>query len=163
MEEKKVVKKETKVKAEDKKEKKSGKKGTIIGISIAGVVVIAIAVTLVVLINNGVFTKLDITGTYSLVGMKDGERTYTKDDLQLLKSFGLTVSLELREDKTGTLNLFGDKTEFTYDSKNLIMDGEKTPYTLNDNEITMEHNGSSLTFSKAVEDDTTETTQNPVE
>ena len=88
--------------------------------------------------------------------MVDDGHTTTKEDLEALKKLGFEVKLDMREDKTGTLSLFGEDTELTYDSKNITIKEESAPYTFEDNKISMEQNGSKLVFEKEVDSNNNE-------
>jgi len=128
-------------------------KGFIIGIIIAAVIVI-LAVGYFVF-GKAISVK-NLTGYYELYEMSSGDESYSHEDLESLKSLGLNVSLELREDKTGTLSLFGETMELTYDSKNMTVDGEAAPYKVKDGKLTMEQDGEKLVFEKTEKPENTE-------
>ncbi len=128
-------------------EKTKNKRGFIIGITV-------VAVVLIIVIGYFIFGKgslgsKNIVGYYELYEMHSDDENYSYDDLQSLKSLGLIVTLELRDDKTGTLNLFGETMELTYDNSNMTVDGESAPYNVEDGKITMEQDGEKLVFQKA--------------
>lgn len=134
--------------------KTKNNKGLIIGIVIAAVVVI-IAVGYFAF-SKGILGIKNIVGYYELYEMSSGDESYSHEDLESLKSLGLNVTLELREDKTGTLSLFGEEMELTYDSKNMTVDGESTPYKVEDGKLSMEQDGEKLVFEKAEKPEDTE-------
>lgn len=95
--------------------------------------------------------KVDLVGTYLLIGMKNKDEKYTKKDLESLKEYEMEVVLELKKDKTATLNVFDDKKKFKYDNKNFYVEGEKVPFTYEDNKLILEQDGQILTFEKEKE------------
>ena len=121
-------------------------KGLIIGIVIAVAVVLIIAGCFT--FSKGILGSKKIVGYYELCEMTSGEENYSHEDLESLKSLGLNVTLELNEDKTGTLNLFGEEMNLTYDNKNMTVDGEAAPYKVEDGKISMEQDGEKLVFEK---------------
>ena len=140
---------------EEKNNKKS-QKGLIIGVIIA-IIIITLAVGGYFAYNNGLFNKLESiigitvkipTGKYELIEMSSGETIYSQEELNALKSFGLSITLEVRDDKTGTLDMSGDKQEFTYDNKNISINNQSTQYIIDDNKITFEQDGDKLVFQK---------------
>lgn len=143
--------------AENKKQK--SKKGLIIGCIVAVLVIALIAVSVIAVIKSGLIgEKLlgqnkikELVGNYDLIEMTEGEEVTTKEDIDLLKKFGLIVSLELREDGTGTLDLFGDTEELNFDDKNITADDEEVPYTFEENKLTMEKEDTKLVFEKITE------------
>lgn len=137
-------------------ENKKNNNGLIIGIIIAAVVVLLV-------VGCAVFGKefigKNLVGYYELFEMSSGDENYSHEDLESLKSLGLEVTLELREDKTGTLNLFGESMELTYDGKNMTVDGESAPYSFKDGKITMEQDGEKLVFEKTEKTENTESAE----
>ena len=98
--------------------------------------------------GGGAASKPSPVGTYTLSGMEeDGEAT-SQEDLDLLASLGLTVTLDIKEDGTGSINLFGEEMEFTWDEDNIIVDGEKQAYTFDGTTFTMENEGTKMSFTK---------------
>lgn len=132
-------------------------KGLIIGIVIVAVVALIIA-------GYYAFSKVtlpgkNIAGYYELYEMSSDDENYSHEDLEALKALGLSVTLELREDKTGTLELFGEEMELTYDGGNMIVDGESAPYTVEDDKISMEQDGEKLVFQKTEKTENSETVE----
>lgn len=118
------------------------------------IICIIIAVVVVALAIGGYFVfyrgnNNNIAGQYELYEMTSGDESYTNEELESLKALGLKVTLELKEDHTGTLDLFGENMELTYDNKNMIVDGKAEPYTVKDDKITLEQEGEKLVFQKA--------------
>ncbi len=126
-------------------EKPKNNKGIIIGIIIAAVVVLLV---LGCLILGKVIRLKNMIGYYELYEMSSGDQSYSHEDLESLKALGLEVTLVLNEDKTGTLNLFGESMELTYNGKNMKVDGENAPYSYKKGKISMEQDDQKLTFEK---------------
>lgn len=116
------------------------KKGLVIGVVVA--IAVVAAVVAVVLFMN----KPNVVGTYELVSMEQNGETV--GNMDSLKSLGLTATMELKEDKTGTLNIFGETQQLTYDDKNITSDGQAVPYKFENNKLTMEQDGQKMVFEK---------------
>lgn len=95
-------------------------------------------------------------GTYEITAMvSDGEEAST-EDLELMKSFGMEVNLDLNEDMTMDIDLFGEKIEGTWEIKSatelaVTMEGQTVTATVDGDNITLEQDGSTLTFTKKAE------------
>ena len=106
-----------------------------------GIICVAVAavVTFVILGLCGVFNGPKIAGEYELVDMqKDGESQALV--LSLMKSFGISPTLTLKEDKTGSMNLSGESAEeITYTDKKIKSkdSGDEIEYTYKDGKITI--------------------------
>lgn len=134
---------------------KSGKskKNTIIGCIITIIVLALIAVGVFFTVKTIKANSLKkLIGNYDLISMEENGEVTTEEDIQTLKKWGFTVTMELREDKTGKLDLFGDVEEFSYDKDKLTTEKEEIPYTFEDNQFTMEQDGTKLVFKKIVEE-----------
>lgn len=90
----------------------------------------------------------DIIGTYTLIEVQKGSKTFTEEDIAALKISGYDITIEFRDDKTGTINAIKENSEFTYDSKYIIIDEEKIEYTYENDIIYFERNNSIMTFKK---------------
>lgn len=134
----------------DKKNSKNSKKKFIIGGIIAAVAVAIIAIVVVVVVNLVNKPSLAI-GTYTLTGIEEDGQDQS-ESLSLIKTFGLTATLEIKDKESGNLNLFGEEVDFKYDNKYIIVNGEdgeeKTEYTYKDNQLTFEQEDSKLIFTK---------------
>lgn len=119
---------------------------------VAIIAVILILIGAIVAITVAILNKTsDMIGTYTLTGLEtDGKDN--SETIDLIKSFGLTASIEITDKDNGELNLFGEKVEFAYDKNYIIIDDdgkeEKTEYSYKDGELTFEKEGSKLTFTK---------------
>ncbi len=129
-------------KATKKVEKKTSKK-FFIGIIIAAIIAVLAASGF--FIYTKFFAAPNISGTYELTGMEsDGEDQ--SDSITVLKGLGLKATLELKEDKTGKLDLFGDSSDITYDKEKINIDGNAAGYSYKDGTLTIEENGTKLIF-----------------
>lgn len=144
----KAVKETKTVKAEAPKTEKKAKKshkGLIIGIIFA-----VLAIALAGCIAVYVYLSMNLTylvGNYTLTGMwQNGEDQSAS--IQLLEGFGLSATMELKDDKTGTMHLFGTDSELTYDKDKMVINDKDVPFTYKDGQITFSENDASLTFTK---------------
>lgn len=84
-------------------------------------------------------------GTYKLTGMvQDGEDL--SDQITEMEAYGLSISLVLNEDKTGYLEMYGEQMDLTWDEKNLTVDGDAQPYTMEGDNLILKEDETSLTF-----------------
>ena len=137
------------------KDSKTNKNGLIVGI-IAGIVVIALIIGAFIAYKNGNLNVpglgndiSNISGMYNLIEMSQADKTYSEEEIDALKTLGLTVTLELKEDKTGVLKLYGEEMNLTYDRNNMTINEGSAPYTFDGSTIKMEQNGNKLVFKKA--------------
>ena len=90
-------------------------------------------------------------GSWELVSMvQEGEET-SEEDMQAMKEFGYCVYLDLNEDGTATLDMFGEIVTGTWeakeqDSATLSMGGDPAKIRLADGLLVMSQSDSSLTF-----------------
>ena len=91
-------------------------------------------------------SKPSPVGTYNISALvEDGEET-TAEELEILKEMGLDISLELKEDKTGTIQLFGEEIEITWDNDYINLEGESIPYTFDGTDLVIEQEDSKMVF-----------------
>ena len=112
--------------------------------------------------STGTETSTPIATTDDLVGkwklsklVQNGSATGT-DELEMMQSMGLEVSLNLSEDGSATLVLFGAKMEGTWEASDphaatLVLVGQRIPCTINADtgELSFTEGGDELTFAKA--------------
>ena len=90
-------------------------------------------------------------GSWELVSMvQEGEET-SEEDMQAMKEFGYCVYLDLNEDGTAALDMFGEIVTGTWeakeqDSATLSMGGDPAKIRLADGLLVMSQSDSSLTF-----------------
>lgn len=136
------VKKPAAIKPAKKSNKKN--KGLIIGIiAAAGAVVIAAVVIVLIFI----FSRPNLVGTYKLTGIeRNGEDQ--SSSISILEGLGMSATMELKDDKSGNLDLFGEKSDLNYDDKNITINGAASEYEFKDGKLSLEKNGSKLIFTK---------------
>ena len=93
-------------------------------------------------------------GTWELTGMSENGEEMLQENLELLKSLGLTVELIINEDGTCSLVLFGEAQDGTWESVSasvcaLTFGGETIEATLSGKELKLEQSNMAMTFEKA--------------
>ena len=93
-------------------------------------------------------------GSWLLVSMSDDEEAYSEEDIAALAEKGRTVELNLLENGTAELVLFGATTEGTWvaDSEShatCSMEGDSIPLTLEDGTLEMQQGSDVLVFERA--------------
>ncbi len=92
-------------------------------------------------------------GTWDLVEMEENGEVTGSEDLEMLRSLGLDVYLELNQDGTGSLVLFGEAMDGKWEAKSateatFTLEGQTVDMKIADSKLAMEQNGSKLTFKK---------------
>lgn len=91
-------------------------------------------------------TPADV-GYYVLTSMAMEGMTMEGDILkQYEEETGTVTYLELREDGTGTLCVFGESGDLTWKPGEITADGETAPYTLEDGVLTLSVEGAAMVF-----------------
>ena len=103
--------------------------------------------------NNETTGKAAFTGTWDLIEMSQDGETTGKDDLESLKSRGYEVFLNLNEDGSAALVLFGEATEGTWTassatSGSLSLEGQQINMTIEDSKLKVEQEKTTLVFEK---------------
>lgn len=98
--------------------------------------------------------KAAFVGTWEIAGMVENGEEMTADDLKMLKDLGMDVTLTLTEDGKGTLDLFGEAMEGTWEATgagkaNITIEGDTQEMLISGDSLTMEAEGSKLTFTKS--------------
>ena len=125
------------------------KKGLIVGLFAC---VFALSLALVGC-GGGGDVKAAWVGTWDLSEREEDGEVTSSDDIQMLKELGLTVQLELKEDGTGALVLFGESMQGKWEAKSatdatFTYEGQTINMKIADGKLTMEQNNSKLTFVK---------------
>ena len=155
--------KDTKKPEESNTTKKPNKKGLIICCIVAAVVVIAAIIALIV-INP--FKKASMVGKYDLTGMTSNGEDQS-EALSALKAFGINAELEVYDDKSGAINIFGQDSKFTYDNNKFYFENSiseddedveeddsinrEAEYSFKDNKITIKAEDEEMVFTKKSE------------
>lgn len=126
------------------------KKGIIVALFAC---VFALSLALVGCGGGGGDVKAAWVGTWDLTEMEESGQVTGSEDIEMLKGLGLTVNLELKEDGTGALVLFGESMNGKWEAKSatdatFTYEGQTINMKITDGKLTMEQNGSKLTFVK---------------
>ena len=103
--------------------------------------------------NSAEANKAAFTGTWNLVEMNQDGQVTGSDDLETLKALGLEVYVNLNEDGTAALVLFGEAMEGTWEATSatagsITLEGQQVSMTIEDSKLKFEQEGASLTFEK---------------
>lgn len=90
----------------------------------------------------------DIVGRYEITAVVTEGKETADEDLALLKDRGLNCTLDLNPDGTGTLDLFGEERDLTWDNETISTAEKTMPYTIQENQLILTDGDSSLTFSQ---------------
>jgi len=86
-------------------------------------------------------------GKYNLVGMvQEGETIATKD-LVTMAGLGFEMYIDLKEDGTGELNMYGESVEVTWDDKGITSQEQEIPYEWDGRYLVLTEGDTSITFS----------------
>ena len=103
--------------------------------------------------NSEADNKAAFTGTWDLVEMSQGNEVTGSDELNTLKSLGLEVYVNLNEDGTSALVLFGEVINGTWQATSttagtITMEGQNVNMSIADSKLSFEQEGAKLTFQK---------------
>ncbi len=104
------------------------------------------------LVGCGGVDKSKYTGEWKLAYGSD--ENLDADSIELMDSLGLSVTLNLTDDGKGTLNLFGDSMEATWEASSntegkISMSDTDATMKLNNDELTIvDSSGASMTFKR---------------
>lgn len=98
----------------------------------------------------GFMKKSQIVGTYDLVSATGNGVSITESQMDTMKALGMTATLEVRDDGTATMDLFGEKMELTYNLNKMVFssNGSDAKFTFDGTEIAFSEDGTSLVFTK---------------
>lgn len=111
-----------------------------------------IAALCLALIGCGGNNKANFVGDWTLESMSDSSMTITGDQL---KSFGLEITMNVKDDGTGSLNLMGETMNFNWEAKSateMSIKSEGTTastFTFADGKLTGELENEKIVFKKA--------------
>ncbi len=102
------------------------------------------------LVSCSGLNKSEIVGTYELIDIDAGGVKYNEEQLAEIKSYGKTATLEIREDDTATMDLFGIKSEMTYKASSgiFVLKGQNVKGTFKDGIFTLKDNSGTMQFRK---------------
>ena len=94
--------------------------------------------------------KKKIVGTYELTKAEGSGISITEQQLQAAKLLGMTATLEVRSDGTATLDVFGEKTELTYNLDKMVFtnDGDDAKFTFDGKTIVISEDDTRMEFKK---------------
>lgn len=94
--------------------------------------------------------KGKIVGVYDLVSARGGGMDISDEKMEEFKAMGLSATLEVREDNTAGMDIYGSKVEMTYNLSKMIftVDGKNTKFTFDGSRITIVTNGTTMVFVK---------------
>jgi len=97
--------------------------------------------------------KEAFTGTWNLVEMTQDGQTTSNDDLEALKSLGMEIYVNLNEDGTAALVLFGEVFDGTWNAKSategsITLSELSSDMSIDNSRLKFEKNGASMTFEK---------------
>ena len=103
--------------------------------------------------NNAEANKAAFTGTWNLVELNQDGQVTDADSLETMKALGLEVYVNLNEDGTAVLVMFGETMEGTWEAVSttagtVTFDDRQTNMTIEDSKLKLEEEGTSLTFEK---------------
>lgn len=102
--------------------------------------------------SGGDATK-EYVGDWKLVEMQSGGETMSADDLAAMEALGLSVKMNVKEDKTFTIDLFGEQESGTWEAKSateasFTIEGSVVKATLKDGKLTLADSENTLVFEK---------------
>ena len=92
--------------------------------------------------------SINLVGSYELIEIKVDTISYTEEDLKTLKTYGMTVTLELKEDKTGSMNLFGQLNNLKYDEEYVYSEEEKLKISMKKDILELSKDEAYMKFKK---------------
>ncbi|MBR3356753.1 MAG: hypothetical protein IKG46_02895 [Solobacterium sp.] len=100
----------------------------------------------------------NLTGEYEITKLSAGDRDMS-EELELIKSMGMNITLVLNKDGTGTLEIAGQTIPLTYDADKMIMHlepGGDEPFTYKKGVISFSENDNTMEFERKKEQKKTE-------
>lgn len=97
---------------------------------------------------------VSFVGSWELDSAEFSDGSYTSDDIDDMADLGLTVTLDLSEDGTATINMFGSETlegtweESGSDGITITVDGEPVDATYDGTLLTLTNDGETMSFAK---------------
>ena len=87
-------------------------------------------------------------GTYDLYELQSPTEPVTHESVEMMAMFGLSASLVLNEDGTGSLVLFGAPVAITWDAKTISYEGTKVSYEYDDGTIILSSGDEKMIFKR---------------
>lgn len=84
-------------------------------------------------------------GTWELTGLVSGGEDYSS----MLSMLGMTITLVLNEDGTGTMDAMGESIDIKWDNNSISSGEDSLPYTLDGDTLTLNEGEDVLTFTRS--------------
>ena len=93
----------------------------------------------------------DLSGDWQLLRIDSEENPVSEEEMDLVRSFGMDILLHLNADGTGTLDLFSEISDVTYDAKQMkvTIEGSPAEMSYKNDLLTITENNISLVFTRA--------------
>lgn len=91
-----------------------------------------------------------LVGNYELSKAEGVGINLTGEQIDALKAIGMTATLEIKDNNTAVMDLFGEKLNFTYNLTKMIFtcEGKDEKFTFDGKKIAFNNEGRSLEFTK---------------
>ena len=124
-----------------------------LGMILAAVCAAALCFALIGCNGSGQDYAKNFVGEYELVGMVQDGVEANADDIAKMKALGLEVKLEIKDDETFALNLFGEVLDGTWKAKSaseceITLDNKPVPGTLDGDKFTLAQHDNELKFQR---------------
>lgn len=95
-------------------------------------------------------TASNIAGSYVLESVEGSGGGITSGDVDEMKKLGLEITLEVHDNGTAIMDVFGQTTNISYDINKMTMniDGQKASFKYKRRKLTIKQNGSEMVFRK---------------
>ncbi len=102
------------------------------------------------LVSCGSVNKSKIVGTYELSKAEGVGISLTQEQIDSMKAIGLTATLEIKDDNTAVMDIFGEKLDFTYDLRKMVFtyEDKDEKFTFDGEKIAFNNEGRALEFTK---------------
>jgi len=120
-------------------------------IAILLVIAVILIIIIVATVKGDNATPANIAGKYEIEKVESrDDNNLSDDDLRQMQSLGMTITLDVREDGTATMDIFGQSTDITYDTESMTMNvgGDEVPFSYKRGKLQIEQNGSTMIFAK---------------
>ena len=96
--------------------------------------------------------KSDFVGSYELSKAEGVGISLTQEQIDAMKAIGLSATLDIKEDNTAIMNVFGEEIHFTYDLRKMIFtcEGKDEKFTFDGKTIAFNNEGRKLEFTKTL-------------
>lgn len=123
--------------------------------TVALVILIAILLLAIFLVLKGASDRVNMpkrmAGHYNIESIKtETEDGLTTEDLDAIKASGMEMTLDIYENGSAVVDVFGQRIEMTYDTKTKTMniEGEDVPFKYSKDKITITGDDSVMVFVK---------------